>query len=72
MLKSSNNPHVCTFIWILNTDLKVRVLGRPGRLGGVRGAVRPWELHALLRASPTPYLFSYSHIWGRVWMVFLL
>lgn len=24
MLKSASNPRVCTFIWILNTDLKVR------------------------------------------------
>lgn len=24
VLKSASNPRVCTFIWILNTDLKVR------------------------------------------------
>ena len=24
VLKSANNPRVCTFVWILNTDLKVR------------------------------------------------
>lgn len=24
VLKPSHNPSVCTFIWILNTDLKVR------------------------------------------------
>lgn len=24
VLKSSSNPSVCTFIWVLNTDLKVR------------------------------------------------
>jgi len=25
VLKSSSNPSVCTFIWVLNTDLKVRI-----------------------------------------------
>lgn len=34
VLKSASNPRVCTFIWILNTDLKVGVLGLQGRLGG--------------------------------------
>ncbi|XP_040496625.1 stAR-related lipid transfer protein 3 isoform X2 [Ursus maritimus] len=27
VLKSASNPRVCTFIWVLNTDLKVGVLG---------------------------------------------
>lgn len=25
VLKSANNPRVCTFVWILNTDLKGRL-----------------------------------------------
>lgn len=25
MLKSASNPRVCTFVWILNTDLKGRL-----------------------------------------------
>lgn len=27
VLKSASNPRVCTFVWILNTDLKVRPAG---------------------------------------------
>lgn len=34
VLKSASNPRVCTFIWILNTDLKVRA-GAAGRLCAV-------------------------------------
>ena len=37
VLKSASNPRVCTFIWILNTDLKVGVLGLRGRLCGGEG-----------------------------------
>lgn len=36
VLKSASNPRVCTFIWILNTDLKVGVLGL---CWGILGAV---------------------------------
>lgn len=39
VLKSASNPRVCTFIWILNTDLKVGVLGPRSRLCGVEGTV---------------------------------
>lgn len=39
VLKSASNPRVCTFIWILNTDLKVGVLGLQGRLDGVEKAL---------------------------------
>lgn len=37
VLKSASNPRVCTFIWILNTDLKVGMLGLRGRLHGGEG-----------------------------------
>lgn len=36
VLKSASNPRVCTFIWILNTDLKVR--GRGCRQAPCRGS----------------------------------
>lgn len=40
VLKSASNPRVCTFIWILNTDLKVRSWpGAGGRAWGVLVAV---------------------------------
>ena len=39
VLKLASNPRVCTFIWILNTDLKVGMLGLRGRLCGVEGTV---------------------------------
>ena len=35
VLKSASNPAVCTFIWILNADLKVGMPGLRGRLCGV-------------------------------------
>lgn len=39
VLKSPSNPRVCTFIWILNTDLKVGVLRPQGWLGTVEGTL---------------------------------
>lgn len=35
VLKSSSNPSVCTFIWVLNTDLKVTSCRCRGRMGFV-------------------------------------
>uniref|UniRef100_A0A667HMQ5 StAR related lipid transfer domain containing 3 n=1 Tax=Lynx canadensis TaxID=61383 RepID=A0A667HMQ5_LYNCA len=59
VLKSASNPRVCTFIWILNTDLKVGLLRPQGWLGyssgdfgggrwGLPSCSRP-HLHFLLK-----------------------
>uniref|UniRef100_A0A452USV4 StAR related lipid transfer domain containing 3 n=1 Tax=Ursus maritimus TaxID=29073 RepID=A0A452USV4_URSMA len=43
VLKSASNPRVCTFIWVLNTDLKVGVLGlwhEAGHVPGLRQRLR--------------------------------
>ena len=58
VLKSASNPRVCTFIWILNTDLKVRVLRLQGRLrveGAPPGDVGgPYPVQSL-PYSPPPF-----------------
>lgn len=54
VLKSTSNPHVCTFIWILNTDLKVGLLGLQGRLGAVERLCS--DLGGFLPCSGSPLL----------------
>uniref|UniRef100_UPI002953335F stAR-related lipid transfer protein 3-like n=1 Tax=Panthera onca TaxID=9690 RepID=UPI002953335F len=70
VLKSASNPRVCTFIWILNTDLKVGLLRPQGWLGYSRGdfgggrwglpsCSRP-HLHCLLKLK-----FGAGSRWSR-------
>lgn len=70
VLKSASNPRVCTFIWILNTDLKVGLLRPQGWLGyssgdfgggrwGLPSCSRP-HLHCLLKLK-----FGAGSRWSR-------
>uniref|UniRef100_A0A8C6ZHS8 Phenylethanolamine N-methyltransferase n=1 Tax=Nothoprocta perdicaria TaxID=30464 RepID=A0A8C6ZHS8_NOTPE len=47
VLKCPSNPRVCTFVWILNTDLKVKRV--PGGLGSAPG--RPHSLATVVSKS---------------------
>lgn len=47
VLKSASNPRVCTFIWILNTDLKVRSWQGVGPV--------EWSLGCYVTLTPLPY-----------------
>lgn len=62
MLKSASNPRVCTFIWILNTDLKVGILGALCLLSDQRMG-RVWRLLASLSHHPSLQGPSSSSCW---------
>ena len=68
MLKSASNPRVCTFIWMLNTDLKVRSRQRAGPV--------EWSLGCYVTLTPLcptqgPPTFSLLHwIGGKVQVAF--
>uniref|UniRef100_A0A452US86 StAR related lipid transfer domain containing 3 n=1 Tax=Ursus maritimus TaxID=29073 RepID=A0A452US86_URSMA len=53
VLKSASNPRVCTFIWVLNTDLKVGVLG-----GGIASDLGQGSEHCRGHCHPCPLSLS--------------
>ncbi|XP_026950492.1 stAR-related lipid transfer protein 3 isoform X6 [Sagmatias obliquidens] len=55
VLKSASNPGVCTFIWILNADLKVGAPGLRGRFCGAEGPLL-CDLGRSLLCSEPPLL----------------
>lgn len=60
MLKCPSNPRICTFIWILNTDLKVKIkrffgLPSPAELSGVPCVLRTRSLRLLLLLEVAPF-----------------
>ncbi|KAF6097411.1 StAR related lipid transfer domain containing 3 [Phyllostomus discolor] len=53
VLKSASNPRVCTFIWVLNTDLKVRVPRLQGPPAPVPHPPEPRGHHVRVRLPPS-------------------
>lgn len=51
VLKSSNNPSICTFIWVLNTDLKVRTWSNCQTLINLRTTNTHFLCFAVTRAD---------------------